>query len=94
MQGFAALAATAAEYGGALAIAIGVLTRPAALLGALYTLGTARIGRVLRAEEGAARYGDATNFYKHISMMGGVLLVYVAGPERYPLDGWLRKANA
>lgn len=93
MPGLAALVAIVAECGGALALAIGVLTRPVALLMALYTLGTALIGHAFWAEEGAARYGDAINFYKNISIMGGFLLLYVSGPGRYALDARLWKAT-
>ena len=56
---------------------------------AFYTLATALIGHTFWAEEGAARYGDAINFYKNISIMGGFLLLYVAGPGRYALDARL-----
>ena len=86
LPGVAAVVSIVAECGGALAIALGVLTRPIALLMALYTLGTALIGHAFWAEEGAARYGDAINFYKNISITAGFLLLYVAGPGRYALD--------
>lgn len=94
MPGLAALVAIVAECGGALALAIGILTRPVALLMALYTLGTTLIGHPFWAEEGAARYGDAINFYKNISIMGGFLLLYVSGPGRYALDARLRQTRA
>lgn len=86
LPGVAALVSIIAECGGALAIALGVLTRPIALLMALYTLGTALIGHAFWAEEGAARYGDAINFYKNISITAGFLLLYVTGPGRHALD--------
>lgn len=89
MPGVAAIVSIAAECGGALAIAIGLLTRPVALLLALYTLGTGLIGHPFWAEAGAARYGDAINFYKNISIMGGFLLLYVSGPGRYAVDARL-----
>jgi len=89
----AALVSIVAECGGALAIAIGVLTRPVALLMAVYTLGTALTGHAFWAEEGAARHGDAINFYKNISITGGFLLLYVAGPGRYALDARLCRSG-
>jgi len=36
--------------------------------------------------EGAARYADAINFYKNISIIGGFLLLYVTGAGRYSVD--------
>lgn len=93
LPGFAAVVAIIAECGGALALAIGVLTRPVALLMALYTLGSALIGHAFWAEEGAARIGDAINFYKNISIMGGFLLLYVSGPGRYALDARLGRTG-
>lgn len=89
LPGIAAVVSIVAECGGALAIALGVLTRPIALLMALYTLGTALIGHAFWAEEGAARYGDAINFYKNISITAGFLLLYATGPGRYALDALL-----
>jgi putative oxidoreductase len=65
-----------------LAIALGAWTRPLALLLALYTFGTALIGHHFWTMEGAARYGNVINFYKNLSIIGGCLLLYVAGPGR------------
>ncbi|HYZ34105.1 MAG TPA: hypothetical protein VE684_17675 [Crenalkalicoccus sp.] len=41
--------------------------------------------------EGAARYGNAINFYKNLSIIGGFLLLYVTGPGRYSVDARLGK---
>src|SRR3712207_3621539 len=82
----AALVARAVEVPLALAVALGVWTRPLALLLALYTLGTALIGHPFWAIEGAARYANAINFYKNISIIGGFLLLYFAGAGRYSLE--------
>jgi len=43
--------------------------------------------------EGAARYGNAINFYKNISIIGGFLLLYVTGPGRYSIDAALGRSN-
>ena len=82
----AASVATAVELLGANAIALGVWTRPIALVLALFTLGTAVIGHPFWTMEGADRYANATNFYKNVSIIGGFLLLYVTGAGRYSLD--------
>jgi putative oxidoreductase len=86
----AAVVAIVAEVFAALALAIGILTRPLALLLALYTLGTALIGHHFWTMEGAARYGNAINFYKNVSIIGGFLLLYVTGPGKYSVDARFR----
>ncbi|MBR0671568.1 DoxX family protein [Neoroseomonas soli] len=85
-----ALVATAVELLGALAIAVGVWTRPIALGLALFTLGTAIIGHPFWTMEGADRYANAINFYKNISIIAAFLLLYVTGPGRYSLEARLR----
>ena len=79
MPSVTALVVIAVEVFVALAIAFGAWTRPLVLLLALYTLGTALIGHHFWTMEGAARNGNAINFYKNISIIGGLLLLYVTG---------------
>jgi putative oxidoreductase len=90
----AAAVAIVVEVPVALAVALGVWTRPLALLLALYTLGTGLIGHPFWAMEGAARYGNAINFYKNISIIGGFLLLYVTGAGRYSVDARLGRSDA
>ena len=71
MPSVAALVAIVVEVFVALAVAVGAWTRPLALLLALYTLGTGLIGHPVWTMEGAARYGNAINFYKNISIESG-----------------------
>jgi putative oxidoreductase len=85
----AAVVATAVELFGALAIALGVWTRPIALVLVLFTLGTAVIGHPFWTMEGADRYANAMNFYKNVSIIAGFLLLYVTGPGKYSLDARL-----
>ncbi|HME20825.1 MAG TPA: DoxX family protein [Acetobacteraceae bacterium] len=94
MPSAAALVAIAVEVFVALAVALGVWTRPLALLLALYTLGTALIGHPFWTMEGAARYANAINFYKNISIIGGFLLLYVTGAGRYSVDARLGRSEA
>ena len=85
----AAFVATAVELLGALAIALGVWTRPVALVLALFTLGTALIGHPFWTMEGAGRYANSINFYKNVSIVSAFLLLYVTGPGKYSLDSRL-----
>lgn len=89
MPSVAALVAIVVEVFVALAVGFGVWTRPLALLLALYTLGTALIGHPFWTMEGVSRSGNAINFYKNMSIIGGFLLLYVTGAGRYSVDARL-----
>ena len=78
--------ALAMELGVALAIALGYYTRPPALALLCYTLLAAVIGHPYWNMGGAARYDSMINFYKNISIAGGLMLLIVAGPGRYSFD--------
>ncbi len=82
----AAIIAVVAEFFGGLAIAIGLFTRPVALLLALYTLGTAILGHHFWNMSGAARMENEINFLKNIGLIGGFLLLYLTGAGRYSVD--------
>jgi putative oxidoreductase len=69
-----------------IAIALGFYTRPLAYLLALYTLATAFIGHHYWTMPDAERMANMINFYKNLSIAGGMLLLCVAGPGRYSLD--------
>jgi putative oxidoreductase len=67
-------------------IVLGVLTRPLAVLLALYTLGTALIGHPYWTMTGAEQLDAEISFYKNISIIGGLILLYVTGAGRYAVD--------
>jgi putative oxidoreductase len=69
-----------------LAILIGLYTRPLALLLALYTLVTAMIGHRFWLLADTARIEAMINFYKNVSIAGGLLLLCITGPGKYSLD--------
>lgn len=69
-----------------LALVVGVCTRPLALLMALYTLGTAFIGHHYWTMTGAAYGANFVNFYKNVSIVGGLLLLCVTGAGKYSID--------
>ena len=70
----------------AFAVAVGAFTRPAALLMALYTLGTALIGHRYWTVKAADRVDSMDGFYKDLSIMGGFLLLSITGAGRYSID--------
>ncbi len=82
----AAAIAIIAELGGGIAIALGIATRPVALLLALYTFATALIGHHYWNMLGPARAGAEINFFKNISIISGLLLFYLNGAGRYAID--------
>jgi len=67
-------------------IAVGFKTRALALLLALYTLGTAFIGHHFWTQTGMEHFVNMINFYKNISIIGGLLLLFVTGPGKYSID--------
>jgi putative oxidoreductase len=81
-----AIIAVVMEFFVAIAIVIGFYTRPLALLLALYTLGTALIGHRFWTMTGDAHMANMINFYKNISIMGGLLLLCVTGAGKYSID--------
>jgi putative oxidoreductase len=86
LPALAAIVVIAMEFFVGLAIAIGFWTRPLALLLALYTLGTALIGHHYWTMAGAERMANMINFYKNLSIIGGLLLLCLTGPGQYSVD--------
>lgn len=74
------------EFFVGLAIVLGFWTRPLALLLALYTLGTALVGHHYWTMAGAEHMANMINFYKNLSIIGGLLLLCLTGPGRYSID--------
>ena len=81
----AAAIAVAFEFFVAIALLLGVATRPLALLFALFVIGTGLIGHPFWAMEGADRAMNLTQFYKNLSIAGGFLLLAVTGAGRWAL---------
>jgi putative oxidoreductase len=71
------------------AVAVGAFARLSALLMFAYTLGTALIGHRYWKIKGAARIDSMDGFYKNFAIMGGFLLLYVAGAGKYSIDSLL-----
>ena len=86
MPVLAAAVATFMELPVAFAVAVGALTRPLALLMALYALGTALIGHRYWTVRGADFVDSLDGFYKDLSIMGGFLLLSITGAGEYSID--------
>lgn len=87
----AAVVAVIMEFFVGIAIILGVATRPLAPLLAIYTLGTAIIGHHFWTMSGMAHMENEINFFKNISIIGGLLALYVTGAGRYSIDHVLCK---
>ncbi|MDA8092905.1 MAG: DoxX family protein [Betaproteobacteria bacterium] len=90
----ATLVAIVMELFVGIAIVLGLYTRPLALLLALYTFGTAVIGHHYWTMTGMARFEGEINFYKNISIIGGLLALYVSGPGQYSIDAMREAARS
>jgi len=82
----AAIVVVIIEFFVGIAVVLGFLTRPLALLLAVYTLATAFIGHHYWTMTGDAQVANMINFYKNVSITGGFLLLCVTGPGRYSID--------
>jgi putative oxidoreductase len=78
--GFAAL-----ELAGALMVLIGYRARVGAWLLFLLTLGTIIVVHHFWDMQGAARASNQTHALKNLAIMGGLLMVAIAGPGRFSL---------
>ncbi|PXV59909.1 putative oxidoreductase [Dyella jiangningensis] len=74
------------EFFVGIAIAVGFYTRPLAIVLALYTVAAAVIGHQFWNLVDPERIGAMINFYKNVSIAGGLVLLCVAGPGKYSLD--------
>ncbi|GAB3791485.1 DoxX family protein [Dyella agri] len=86
LPALAAVVVILMEFFVGLAIVLGFWTRPLALLLALYTLGTALIGHHYWTMAGVERMANMINFYKNLSIIGGLLLLCLTGPGKYSID--------
>ena len=73
----------------AFAVAVGGFTRPSAVLLALSTLGSALIAHRYWTVTGVNKVESMESFYKNLSIVGGLLLIYVTGAGKYSIDAIL-----
>jgi len=86
MPAVATVGAIFAELPVSFAVAIGVLTRPAAVFMVFYTLATSLTEHRYWTAPRAERVASMEEFYKNLSIMGGFLLLAVTGAGRYSID--------
>jgi putative oxidoreductase len=72
----------------AFAVAVGAFTRLAALLMALYTMGTSLVEHRYWTKADATYVDTMESFYKNLSIIGGFLLLHVIGAGKYSIDAW------
>jgi putative oxidoreductase len=92
MADTAALVGAAVEFGGGVAIVIGLQTRNAALLMIAFTIVATLISHRFWELADAARRQQAVQFGKNIAIIGGFLLLFLHGGGRFSLDGWRRRS--
>jgi putative oxidoreductase len=82
-----AVLAACVEFFGSLCVLLGLSTRYAALLMALFTVVAALIGHRFWEMSDPAMYANQMiHFMKNVAMVGGFLLLYAAGPGRLSID--------
>ena len=74
------------EFLGGLALIFGIVTRFAALALVAFTLVATGIAHRFWEFDEAARRGQAINFNKNMTMIGGLLALIAAGPGRFSID--------
>jgi putative oxidoreductase len=80
------------EFFGGIALILGLATRYVVLLFVIFMLvATFSSHRYWEFADAAARRAQDSSFYKNMAMLGGIFFLFVVGPGRLSLDGWLRK---
>lgn len=82
----AAAIAVVMELGVGIALLIGFWTRPLAILMAFFVLGTSFIAHSYWNMEGAMEAANKIQFYKNLSIMGGLFLLAAVGPGKYAVQ--------
>ncbi|CAJ0700335.1 Inner membrane protein YphA [Ralstonia edaphis] len=82
----AAAVAVVMEFGVGIALLIGLWTRPLAILMALFVLGTSFIAHSYWDMQGAMEAANKIQFFKNLSIMGGLFLLAAVGPGKYAVQ--------
>ncbi|QHF29139.1 DoxX family protein [Pseudomonas sp. R32] len=83
----AATVAVVMEFFVAIILILGFYTRPLAFLFALFVIGTAVIGHPFWNMVDPAKAANTVQFFKNMSIVGGLLLLSVTGAGRFSVDG-------
>jgi putative oxidoreductase len=80
------------EFFSGLALVVGMGARYAALLLILFTIIATWISHTFWTFPEAAQRGQQfVQFWKNVTMTGGLLALFVTGPGRFSIDRWLSK---
>ena len=82
----AAAIAVIVELGAGLMLAIGFKARWAALAIGIFTIAAGFLFHDFWNADAAAKMGQTINFWKNITIAGGMLMVFAFGPGRYSVD--------
>lgn len=82
----AAIVAILCELGGGLLLAVGFKARWAGLVLAIFTLAAGILFHDFWNADAAAKMGQTINFWKNVSIAGGMLMVFAFGPGAYSVD--------
>ena len=82
----AAAIAIVVELGGGVLLAIGYKARWAALAIGLFTLAAGFLFHDFWNADAAAKMGQSINFWKNVSIAGGMLMVFAFGPGAYSVE--------
>jgi putative oxidoreductase len=85
--------AIAIELGGGLMLIAGLYTRCAALALFFYTLSLALIFHAYWSAPEAMARTDASFFFGHLSMMGGMLYVFAFGAGAFSIDALMKRQS-
>jgi putative oxidoreductase len=81
-----AIIAILCELGAGLLVLVGFKARWAALVLAIFTLAAGILFHDYWNADAAARMGQQINFWKNVSITGGMLMIFAFGPGRYSVD--------
>jgi putative oxidoreductase len=79
------------EFGGGLLILLGVKLRYAAILMILFVIVATLISHRYWEYPVDQLVAQKTNFWKNITIIGGLLFMFLAGAGRYSVDGMMKK---
>jgi putative oxidoreductase len=84
--------AVPAEFFGGLFLIFGFAARYVAIVLIVFTIVASFSSHAYwEIADAARRRAQDTNFWKNMSMIGGFLIYFVAGPGRFSIDRWLAK---
>lgn len=88
---FLAYIAVPFEFFGGLALIFGFATRYVALLFVIFVVVATFSSHRYWTFTGPAVRIQESSFYKNVAILGGIFFLFVVGPGRLSIDGWLSK---